>query len=106
MSTPEEKRCEDVAEFLGVPLTQTVKAIAIMRIPEVEEKSRFALILLRGDHELNEVKAQKIVGDFRFAREDEVIASLGCPPGYLGPVGIDGIPVFADRGVAVMSDFV
>ncbi|MDR2614112.1 MAG: proline--tRNA ligase [Candidatus Accumulibacter sp.] len=106
VATPEKKRCEDVAEFLGLTLTQTVKIIAIMRVPEDETLARFALILLRGDHDLNEAKAQKIVGDFRFAREDEIVAALGCEPGYLGPVGIDGIPVFADRSVAAMSDFV
>ncbi|MDR0440432.1 MAG: proline--tRNA ligase [Candidatus Accumulibacter sp.] len=104
VATPEKKRCEDVAEFLGIPLVRTVKAIAIVWTAEGE--GGFALILLRGDHELNEVKAQKIVGDFRFARDDEIVAALGCEPGYLGPVGIGDIPVFADRTVAVMSDFV
>jgi prolyl-tRNA synthetase len=108
VATPEKKRCEDVAEFLGISLTQTVKAIAIVRAAAGEDEgdAGFALILLRGDHELNEVKAQKIVGEFRFARDDEIIAALGCEPGYLGPVGIGDIPVFADRTVAVMSDFV
>jgi prolyl-tRNA synthetase len=64
------------------------------------------LILLRGDHDLNEVKTQKIVGDFRFARDDEIVVALGCPPGYIGPVGIGDVPVFADRTVAAMSDFI
>jgi prolyl-tRNA synthetase len=106
VATPEKKRCQDVAEFLGLPLRQTVKAIAVMCAPEGEASARFAMILLRGDHDLNEVRAQKIVGDFRFARDDEIVEALGCPPGYIGPVGIGGIPVFADRGVAAMSDFV
>jgi prolyl-tRNA synthetase len=106
VATPGKKRCEDVAEFLGLPLTQTVKAIAVMRTPEGETDARFALILLRGDHELNELKTQKTVGDFRFARDDEIVEALGCEPGYLGPVGIGDIPVFADRSVAIMSDFV
>jgi prolyl-tRNA synthetase len=64
------------------------------------------MILLRGDHDLNEVKAQKVLGDFRFARDDEIVEALSCPPGSIGPVGIGGIPVFADRSVAAMSDFV
>jgi prolyl-tRNA synthetase len=107
VATPEKKRCEDVAEFLGSALTQTVKAVAVMRTPEGGEmNSQFTLILLRGDHDLNEVKAQKIIGEFRFARDDEIVAALGCQPGYIGPVGIGGIPVFADRSVAVMSDFI
>ncbi|WP_305075113.1 proline--tRNA ligase [Propionivibrio sp.] len=106
VATPEKTRCEDVAEFLGTALTQTVKAIAIMRTPDGEAAAQFAMILLRGDHDLNEIKTQKIVGDFRFARDDEIVAALGCQPGYLGPVGIGEIPVFADRTVAAMSDFI
>ena len=106
VATPNKKRCEDVAELLGAPLTQTVKVIAVMRTPPNETEARFALILLRGDHDLNEVKTQKIVGDFRFTRDDEIIAALGCEPGYLGPVGIGDVPVFADRSVAAMSDFI
>jgi len=106
VATPEKTRCEDVAKFLGTALTQTVKAIAIMRTPDGEAAAQFAMILLRGDHDLNEIKTQKIVGDFRFARDDEIVAALGCQPGYLGPVGISEIPVFADRTVAAMSDFI
>jgi prolyl-tRNA synthetase len=101
VATPGKTRCEDVAEFLGALPAQTVKAIAVAR-----ETGGFALLLLRGDHDLNEIKAQKIIGDFRFARDDEIVAALGCPPGYIGPVGIGGIPVFADRAVAAMSDFI
>jgi prolyl-tRNA synthetase len=101
LATPGKARCEDVAEFLGALLTQTVKAIAVVR-----ESGGFTLLLLRGDHDLNEIKTQKIVGDFRFARDDEIVAALGCPPGYIGPVGTSGIPVFADRAVAAMSDFI
>jgi len=106
VATPEKTRCEDVAALLGAALTQTVKAIAVMRTADGEENARFAMILLRGDHALNEIKTQKIIGDFRFARDDEIIAALGCQPGYLGPVGIGDIPVFADRTVAAMSDFI
>lgn len=106
VATPEKTRCEDVAKFLGTALTQTVKAIAIMRTPDGEAAAQFAMILLRGDHDLNEIKTQKIVGDFRFARDDEIVAALGCQPGYLGPVGISETPVFADRTVAAMSDFI
>ncbi len=106
VATPGKTRCEDVATFLGASLTQTVKAIAIMRTPDGEAAAQFAMILLRGDHDLNEIKTQKIVGDFRFARDDEIIATLGCQPGYLGPVGVGDVPVFADRTVAAMSDFI
>jgi prolyl-tRNA synthetase len=101
--TPGKTRCEDVAALLGLPLARTVKAIALMH------EDAFNLLLLRGDHELNEVKAQKLPGldPFRFATDAEIERHLGCKPGYIGPVGIDpGIRVIADRSVAAMADFV
>lgn len=106
VATPGKTRCEDVAEFLNIPVTKMVKAIAIVRTQEESDSDQFALILLRGDHDLNEVKTEKVVGEFRFARDDEIFPALGCKPGYIGPVEIKNIPVFADRSVAVMSDFV
>ena len=106
VATPDKTRCEDVAAFLNALLSQTVKAIAIMRTLDENTVGQFAMILLRGDHDLNEIKAQKIVGDFRFARDDEIVEALGCKPGYIGPVGIGSIPVFVDRSVAAMSDFI
>jgi prolyl-tRNA synthetase len=101
--TPGKTRCEDVAELLSLPLAQTVKAIAVMH------DEAFVLLLLRGDHSLNEIKTQKLPGldPFRFATDAEVEQHLGCKPGYIGPVGIaPGIRVVADRSVAVMGDFV
>ena len=101
--TPGKIRCEDVAELLGMPLARTVKAIAVMHDDE------FSLLLIRGDHDLNEVKTQKLPGldPFRFATEAEVEHHIGCRPGYIGPVGIDRkTRVIADRSVAVMCDFV
>ncbi len=103
LPTPGKTRCEDVAQLLGAPLAQTVKAIAVMHADE------FVLLLLRGDHSLNEIKVQKLEGldPFRFASDDEVERHLGCKPGYIGPVGAnDGIRIIADRTVAVMSDFI
>ena len=108
VATPGKTACPDVATLLGLQLTQTVKAIAVMH--EEEEKKQFILLLLRGDHELNEIKAGKIAGvsPFRFASEAEIVEHLGCKPGYIGPVGIDSgkVRVIADRTVAAMSDFV
>ncbi len=101
--TPGKTRCEDVAALLGLPLTQTVKAIAVMH------DEAFNLLLVRGDHDLNEIKAQKLPGldPFRFATDAEIERHLGCKAGYIGPVGIDpGIRVVADRSVAAMADFV
>ena len=101
--TPGKTRCEDVAALLGLPLERTVKAIALMH------GETFHLLLVRGDHDLNEVKAQKLPGldPFRFATDAEIERALGCKAGYIGPVGVDpGIRVIADRTVAAMGDFV
>ncbi len=98
--TPGKTRCEDVAALLKLPLERTVKAIALMH------DEQFHLLLLRGDHDLNEVKAHKAIGQFRFASEAEIKRALGCPPGYIGPVGAQGVRVTADRTVAAMADFV
>jgi len=102
VATPGRIKCADVADLLGIGIEKMVKAIAIMR---EEAVAPFALILLRGDHDLNEVKAQKIVGRFRFAHDEEVIAHLGCRPGYIGPVATT-VATFVERSVACMSDFV
>jgi prolyl-tRNA synthetase len=98
--TPGKTRCEEVAALLGLPLERTVKAIAVMH------DEAFHLLLVRGDHELNEVKAQKSIGQFRFATEAEIRHALGGPAGYIGPVGVQGVRVVADRTVAAMADFV
>jgi prolyl-tRNA synthetase len=104
VDTPKQTTCEAVAELLGIPLQRTVKLLAVM----VGE--RLHVLLLRGDHSLNEVKLSKLPGlaDFRFATEEEIRGFFNCPPGFLGPVGIDRsrCTVIADRTVAAMSDFV
>lgn len=101
VATPGKTRCEQVADLLKLPLARTVKAIALMHDDE------FLLLLLRGDHELNEIKAQKRIGEFRFASADEIRRALGVPPGYIGPVGANTqVRIVADRAVAAMGDFV
>jgi prolyl-tRNA synthetase len=101
VATPGKSKCEDVAAFLGIPVERTVKAIALTR------SGSLVLVLLRGDHELNELKTQKVLGEFRFATDEEIERSLGCRAGYIGPVGVaKSVAVFADRTVAKMSDFV
>jgi prolyl-tRNA synthetase len=97
--TPGKKTCEEVAELLKLPLQRTVKAVAVMH------ENALHLLLVRGDHQLNEIKAAKAIGAFRFANAAEIQAALGCEPGYIGPVGAK-VKVVADRSVAAMSDFV
>jgi prolyl-tRNA synthetase len=112
-ATPNREKCEDVAELLGLPLTRTVKSIVLAVDHAGESGSAQAeiwLILVRGDHELNEVKVGKISGldaGFRFATAAEIVDHFGCNPGYLGPIGTrKPVRVVADRTVAHMSDFV
>jgi prolyl-tRNA synthetase len=104
VDTPKQTTCEDVAALLGIPLQKTVKLIAVIA------NEKLHVLLIRGDHSLNEVKTAKVegLGDFRFASEAEIRETFNCPPGFLGPVGIDRskIRVIADHTVAAMSDFV
>jgi len=108
VETPGKTKCGDVAEFLGIDVARMVKAVAIIRtkIAGAEPLGGFAMILLRGDHELNEIKAQKLLGEFRLASSEEIESKTGCRPGYIGPVGRVGFAIYADRTVAAMSDFV
>ncbi len=108
--TPGKEKCEDVALLLGIPLTRTVKSIVLAVDDPEAGAARIWLVLIRGDHELNEVKVSKVPGlngGFRFATEAEILQHFGCKPGYLGPIGTSGpVTVVADRTVANMSDFV
>ncbi len=108
VATPSQKRCEDVAEFLKIPLSQTVKSL-VLAVDQESGPAKLFMLLLRGDHELNEIKVNKVPGlsAFRFASDEEIKANCGSPVGYLGPVGLGSdITVIADRTVANMSDFV
>jgi prolyl-tRNA synthetase len=112
--TPGAARCEEVAALLGLPIERTVKSLVVAVDPSADAaaagaRARVCLLLVRGDHELNEVKAGKVDGlkGFRFATEAEIVEHFGCRPGYLGPIGTSlPMRVIADRTVARMSDFV
>ncbi len=113
-STPGKAKCDDVATLLDLPLAQTVKSI-VLAVEKVDENgdplpAEVWLLLLRGDHELNEIKVSKIPGlgkGFRFATEAEIVEHFGCKPGYLGPIGLKKpAQLVVDRTVTNMSDFV
>jgi prolyl-tRNA synthetase len=112
--TPGKATCEDVAQLLGLPLASTVKSIVLATDVKNETgditKVTVWLLLLRGDHSLNEIKAGKLPGlkaGFRFATVAEIEDHFGCKPGYLGPVATNKpVKVIADRTVANMADFV
>jgi len=112
--TPGKSTCEDVAELLGVPLSTTVKSLVLATDDTNDKgeilKSQVWLLLVRGDHDMNEVKVGKLPGfeaGFRFATLAEIDEHFGCKPGYLGPLKLQKpLKVVADRDVAVMSNWI
>ncbi len=112
-ATPGKSTCADVADLLGVPLQTTVKSL-VLAIDESDEAGRLVqteiwLLLLRGDHDMNEVKVGKLagLGNYRFATVPEIEDHFGCKPGYLGPIGLKKpVHILVDRDVAVMSDWI
>ncbi len=112
--TPGKSTCEDVAQLLGIPLQQTVKSL-VLATDDCNAAGDIIgttvwLLLVRGDHSLNEVKTGKLPGmkaGWRFATVSEIEDHFGCKPGYLGPIStVKPVKVVADRAVAAMSDFV
>ena len=112
--TPGKSTCADVAELLGLPLTKTIKSLVLatdeLNNEGVVVKSQVWLLLVRGDHDMNEVKVGKLAGfekGFRFATIAEIEDHFGCKPGYLGPIGLQKpLKIVIDRDVAVMADWV
>jgi prolyl-tRNA synthetase len=106
--TPDKTHCVDVAKFLNVPIEKTVKSL-LFAVDQEQGPAKLFMLLVRGDHELNEVKASKVPGmvESRFATEAEILRACNAPAGYLGPLGISSdVTVVADRTVANMSDFI
>jgi prolyl-tRNA synthetase len=104
VATPTQKTIEDVAAFLGVSPDRCVKTLLL------RGRDGLVALCLRGDHQLNEVKAAKLDelgGEAILANEEEILAAVGTRPGFIGPVGLpDSIPVIVDRDAAVLADFV
>jgi len=118
VATPNQTSIEDVAAYLKVPETRCLKTLIVQGAPEAEAQDgqrthedtrpQLVALVLRGDHELNEIKAQKLAGvanPLRFADEDDIQAATGCMPGSIGPVGLE-IPTYVDRDAAAVADFV
>jgi len=104
VETPIQKTCEAVAELLHIPLQRTIKSVAVMTSDDT-----FVLALVRGDHQVNEIKLKKINGldGYRMAEMEELADYLGSEPGFIGPLAPrKAIRVIADRDVAAMADFV
>lgn len=108
-ATPGKAKCEAVAACLNLPLERTIKSIVLTVEKNAPTDKEVWLLLLRGDHQLNEIKAGKIPGlsNYRFANEAEIVEWFGTPPGYIGPIGTNKpVKVVADLTVANMHDFV
>jgi prolyl-tRNA synthetase len=113
-ATPGKSTCTDVAQLLGVPLANTVKSL-VLATDKLNEAGELVmgevwLLLLRGDHDMNEVKVSKVPGldaGFRFATVLEIETHFGSKPGYLGPIAMQqAVRLVADREVAVMADWI
>jgi prolyl-tRNA synthetase len=103
IETPQQQTVREVCEFLNAPLSKCLKTLVLEG-----SKGNLIAIVLRGDHDLNVVKAQKldeVAIPLRFAEPDEILAAIGCPPGSIGPVGLP-IDVLVDQDAALASDFI
>lgn len=103
VATPAQHSIEEVSGFLGVAPAQCLKTLIVRG-----QDDTLVALLLRGDHELNPIKAEKIPGvssPLQFAGEAEILAACGCRPGSIGPIGLQ-MAVVADRGVLPLADFV
>lgn len=109
VATPNASKCEIVAEQLGVSLEKTVKAVVFMTTPK-DAPGQLWLLMVRGDHEVNEVKIGKLPAfkeGYRMATEEEIMEYFGSKPGFLGPVKtVKPVNLLADRTVANMADFI
>lgn len=104
VETPDQHSIDKVCAFLAIPATQCLKTLIV----KGEAENSLVALLLRGDHELNKIKAEKLAGVFSpltFADEEEIIAACNCKPGSIGPIGLT-MPIIADRSVPLMADFV
>lgn len=103
VDTPDQHSIDEVSTFLEIPRQQCLKTLIVKG-----EQDRLVALLLRGDHDLNEIKAEKLEGvatPLSFASDADVLQACQCPPGSIGPMGLQ-IPVIVDRSAAVLADFV
>ena len=100
--TPGRKTIREVSEFLDIPESRQIKSLVYM------VRGRAQLLLLRGDHQLNEAKLASQVGteDFRPAHPEEIVEAFGADPGSLGPVGVQDMPLWADQALQGRRDLV
>ncbi|KZZ23628.1 proline--tRNA ligase, partial [Oleiphilus sp. HI0081] len=108
VATPEQKTIEEVTSFLSVPASSVIKTLLVLGEEDEDGNAPLVALVLRGDHSLNEIKAEKLEGvasPLVFANEEQVKAATGANIGSIGPVGLKDITVFVDRTAALCSDF-
>jgi len=106
--SPEAKTIEELKAKHGVKPHRGVKTLIVYGAPDENEERGLVALIVRGDHELNELKAEKLAlidSPLEMAKEEDIVAAIGARPGSLGPVGLD-MPIIVDRSAAVMADFV
>jgi prolyl-tRNA synthetase len=108
VATPKQRTIEEVAAYLNVSATQCVKTLIVLAKPDESGQQGLVALVLRGDHQLNEVKAEKqslVASPLVMANDSQIEAALHCTVGSIGPVGLN-IPIIVDRDAAQMADFV
>lgn len=108
VDTPDQLTIDAVSQFLNLPATQSVKTLIVLAAKEKDKPQALAALILRGDHELNEIKAENhpaIHAPLTFASEQQIQQAIGCKPGSIGPIGLDML-VIADHNAAHLADFV
>jgi prolyl-tRNA synthetase len=108
VSTPDVKTIEEVSQFLSIPANQMVKTLIVLAEDSTDEHPKLVALVLRGDHQLNEIKAEKLAGvasPLTFATDAQIEAATGSIAGFIGPVGLN-IEIIADRSAAHLADFV
>jgi prolyl-tRNA synthetase len=107
VATPNAHSIDEVCQLLSIEATQTIKTL-IVSSEDKEGNQVLKALVVRGDHEVNEVKAQKVLGlegDLTFATEKQILDQLKCPVGSLGPVDLN-IPLIVDHSAAALTDFI
>ena len=108
VATPDEKTIEAVSQLLGIDATRTVKTLLVKAEADEDGNSGLVALVLRGDHTLNEIKAENLAGvaePLTMATDEEIEQAIGCKPGSIGPVNLN-VPVIVDRSAAHLADFV
>jgi len=108
VATPDQRTIESIARFLGIDATATVKTLLVKAEEDEDGNSGLVALILRGDHSLNEIKAENLAGiaePLTMATDEEIEQAIGCKPGSIGPVKLP-IPVIVDHSAAHLADFV